>query len=73
VTQAQAPNNLLTVIEAYPVGTIKFCFDGKIGWHTDGKKVTYLKGVDLAVTQREAVTSRRSGSKTTSRIVTLPA
>ena len=54
VTQAQAPNKLLTVIEAYPVGTIKFCFDGKIGWHTDGKKVTYLKGVDLAVTQREA-------------------
>ena len=54
VTQAQAPNKLLTVIEAYPVGTIKFCFNGKTGWHTNGKKVTYLKGAELAVTQREA-------------------
>lgn len=53
-TYAQAPNKLLTVIQAHPVGTITFGANGKTGWHTNGKQVTWLKGVELAVTQREA-------------------
>ena len=53
-TRAQAPDKLLTTIEAYPVGRIKFGSNGKVGWHTDGKRVTWLKGADLAVVQREA-------------------
>lgn len=53
-TRAQAPNNLLTIIEAHPVGTVRFGSNGKAGWHTNGKKVTWLKGAELAVVQREA-------------------
>ena len=53
-THAQAPDKALTVIQAHPVGTIQFGYNGKSGWHTNGKAVTWLKGVDLAVLQREA-------------------
>ena len=53
-THAQAPDKALTVIQAHPVGTIQFGYNGKSGWHTNGKAVTLLKGVDLAVVQREA-------------------
>jgi len=53
-THAEAPNKLATVIEAHPVGSMKFVCNGKIGWHTNGKKVSWIKGVDLAVLQREA-------------------
>ena len=53
-THAQAPNKLLTVIQVHPVGTIQFGTNGRTAWHTNGKKVTWLKGVDLAVLQREA-------------------
>lgn len=53
-THAQAPNKLLTVIQAHPVGTIQFGTNGKTAWHTNGKKLTWVKGVELAVLQREA-------------------
>jgi tetratricopeptide (TPR) repeat protein len=53
-THAQAPDRSLTVIQAHPVGTIQFGYNGKSGWHSNGKAVTWLKGVDLAVVQREA-------------------
>ena len=53
-THAQAPDKALTVIRAHPVGTIELGYNGKSGWHTNGKAVTWLKGVELAVVQREA-------------------
>lgn len=53
-THAQAPDKALTVIQAHPVGTIQFGYNGKSGWHSSGNAVTWLKGVDLAVLQREA-------------------
>jgi outer membrane lipoprotein-sorting protein len=52
-THAQAPDKALTVIQAHPVGTIQFGYNGKSAWHSNGKAVTWLKGVDLAVVQRE--------------------
>lgn len=51
---AQAPDKSITVIQAHPVGTIQFGYNGKSGWHANGKTVTWLKGVELAVVQREA-------------------
>jgi len=53
-THAQAPDKGLTVIQAHPVGTIQFGYNGKSGWHTNGKTLTWLKGVDLAIVQRES-------------------
>ena len=53
-THAQAPDKSLTVIQAHPIGTIQFGYNGKSGWHTNGKTVTWLKGVELALLQREA-------------------
>jgi len=44
----------VTVIEAYPIGKLTFAVNGKRGWHTDDKKVTWLKGMELATVQREA-------------------
>jgi tetratricopeptide (TPR) repeat protein len=53
-THAQAPDKTVTVIEAYPIGKLTFAVNGKRGWHTDDKKVTWLKGMELATVQREA-------------------
>ena len=53
-THAQAPNKSLTVIQAHPVGKIQIGYNGKAGWHTNGKSITWLKGVDLVVLQRDA-------------------
>jgi tetratricopeptide (TPR) repeat protein len=53
-THAQAPDKTVTVIEAYPIGKLTYAVNGKRGWFTDDKKVTWLKGMELATVQREA-------------------
>jgi tetratricopeptide (TPR) repeat protein len=53
-THALAPNKMLTVIQAHPMGTIKMGFNGKSGWYLANGPVRALKGVELATLQREA-------------------
>lgn len=53
-THAIAPNKMLTVIQAHPMGTIKIGFNGKNGWYVASEVVRALKGVELATLQREA-------------------
>ena len=53
-TYAQAPNKVLTVMQAHPMGTVKIGFNGRSGWarSTAGSRV--LKNLELASLQREA-------------------
>ncbi len=53
-THALAPNKMLTVIQAHPVGTIKIGFNGKNGWYLASGALRSLKGAELATLQREA-------------------
>lgn len=53
-THALAPDKMLTVIQAHPMGTIRIGFNGKNGWYLTGGTVRALKGVELATLQREA-------------------
>jgi hypothetical protein len=53
-TYAQAPNKVLTVMQAHPMGTTKVGYNGRTGWawSTSGSRV--LKNPELAALQREA-------------------
>ena len=51
---AQAPNKLLTVMEAHPFGKMRMGFNGKNGWLLAQASVHPVTGVDLAILQREA-------------------
>ncbi|HKR14720.1 MAG TPA: tetratricopeptide repeat protein [Pyrinomonadaceae bacterium] len=53
-TYALAPDKLLTVIQAHPIGTIKIGFNGKNGWYMSTGAVRAMKGAELATLQREA-------------------
>ena len=53
-THALAPDKILTVIQAHPMGTIKIGFNGKNGWYLTSGAVRALKGAELATLQREA-------------------
>ena len=53
-TYAQAPNKLLTVMEAHPFGKMRMGFNGKNGWLLAQASVHPVTGVDLAILQREA-------------------
>lgn len=51
---AQAPNKLLTVMDAHPFGKMRMGFNGKNGWLLAQAAVHPVTGVDLAILQREA-------------------
>lgn len=51
---AQAPNKVLNVIQAHPLGTVKLGFNGRSGWTTNAAGQRALKGLDLARLQRDA-------------------
>jgi tetratricopeptide (TPR) repeat protein len=53
-THAIAPNKMLTVIQAHPMGTIKIGFNGKTGWFLASGAMRALRGPELATLQREA-------------------
>ncbi len=53
-THAQAPNKLLTVMQAHPLGTIKDGFNGRSGWSRTAKGLRTLKHQELASLQRDA-------------------
>lgn len=53
-THALAPNKMLTVIQAHPMGTIKIGFNGKNGWYLSSGTVRAMKGAELATLQRES-------------------
>lgn len=50
----QAPNKTLTVMDAYPMGTVKLGFNGKSGWVQTTTGLTPLKGADLAALGRDS-------------------
>ena len=51
---AQAPNKILTIMQAHPVGTVKSAYDGHSGWALTSKGVRVLKGSELDAVLREA-------------------
>ena len=53
-TYAQAPNKLLSVITAHPMGTVKVSFDGRNAWSRSGTGVRALKSAELGAVQRQA-------------------
>lgn len=53
-TYAQAPNKVLSVIDAHPLGTIKDGFNGRTGWSRTDTGLRTLKGQELTVIQRDA-------------------
>lgn len=71
-TYALAPNKMLTVIQAHPMGTIKIGFNGKNGWYLTSGAVRGLKGAELATLQREADFYSPVRIKTNFAKVTLP-
>lgn len=50
----QAPNKALSVIQAHPLGMVKFGYNGRTGWTSNAKGVSVLKGLELARLQQEA-------------------
>ena len=53
-TYAQAPNKMLTVIQAHPIGTQKVGFNGRAGWGWTSAGTRVLKNQELTSLQREA-------------------
>lgn len=53
-TYAQAPNRMVVVMKAHPFGTVKTGYDGKSGWYSADAGVRLVKGVELAILQRDA-------------------
>jgi tetratricopeptide (TPR) repeat protein len=72
VTYAQAPNKTVTVMQAHPYGTIKVGFNGTSGWYFDEGKVRVVKGVELAIMQRDSDFYRPLRTKNNFATVTLP-
>lgn len=50
---AQAPNKMLSVIQAHPLGTFKVGFNGRSGWNRDPAGMRALKNQEWAPLQRE--------------------
>ena len=50
----QAPNKLLTVMQAYPLGTVKVGFNGQSAWTSTPTGMRVLKGKEVAAIQRES-------------------
>ena len=53
-THAQAPDKVLAIIQAHPMGTVKVGFDGRNGWSQTSQGIRALKGLELASLQRDA-------------------
>lgn len=53
-TYAQAPNKLLSVITAHPMGTVKDGFNGRIGWSRTAAGVETLRRQELSVVKHQA-------------------
>lgn len=53
-THSQAPNKVLTIIQAHPVGMVKVGYDGRNGWSQSGNATRLLKGAELSSLQRDA-------------------
>lgn len=53
-TYAQAPNKIVSTIQAYPMGTVKIGFNGRTGWARAATGLRSLKGLELASVQRDA-------------------
>ena len=53
-THALAPNKVLSIIQAHPVGVVKVGYDGRTGWMQSLEGVRVLKGSELAAVQRDA-------------------
>lgn len=51
---AQAPNKILTVIEAYQIGNVKTGFNGRDGWARSAQGLRAMKNPELASMQRQA-------------------
>ena len=51
---AQAPDKIITVMQAHPVGTVKLAYDGRKGWVLTSKGVRVLKGSELDAVMRES-------------------
>lgn len=48
---AQAPNKTLTVLQAYPMGTVRLGYNGITGWMKNASPLRALKGVELGPVQ----------------------
>lgn len=53
-THAQAPDKILTIFQAYPMGTVKTAFNGRIGWIRTTKGLRTLKISEWYAFRREA-------------------
>lgn len=53
-TYAQAPNKMLTITQAHPVGTNKVGYNGRSGWAWSTAGTRVLKNLELASLQRDA-------------------
>jgi FimV-like protein len=51
---AQAPNKIATMIQAYPMGTVKTGFNGRTGWARTASGPRTLKNFELTALQRDA-------------------
>lgn len=52
--QAQAPNKIATMLQAYPLGTINSGFNGRTGWARTAEGLRTLKNLELAALKRDA-------------------
>ena len=71
-TYAQAPNKILTRIEAHPLGTTKVGYNGRSGWSRSAAGLRVLKSLELAAVQRDAEFYGPLKLKNTYAKVTLP-
>jgi FimV-like protein len=53
-THAQAPDKILTIFQAYPMGTVKAAFNGRSGWIRTTKGLRSLKISEWYAFRREA-------------------
>jgi len=51
---AEAPNKILTVIDAHPFGNAKTGYNGRSGWSRSAAGLRALKNLELAALQRDA-------------------
>jgi FimV-like protein len=51
---AQAPNKMLSFMQAHPLGTVKLGYNGRTGWEQGERGVRVVKGTELEALGREA-------------------
>jgi tetratricopeptide (TPR) repeat protein len=49
-----APNKLLNVLQAHPLGTVKAAYNGRVGWVRSKEGLRTLKGLELAAVERDS-------------------